>query len=216
MTMKMWSGRFREPLDPEFEQWQRSFPYDRRLLPFELRASRAHASALERAGVLTEEERTKIHTGLEEVGKLEPNDREAEDVHHFVEKQLASQIGDTAYKLHTGRSRNEQIATDLRLFVRASIDRLQNRLADWIDTIVSRADAAGQAAMPAYTHLQPAEPSGSTQLLAYAEMFSGRDAPSDYRKRSKPLPAGIGRVAGATLTLNRRATSKTWASTTSP
>src|SRR5712664_3846933 len=166
--MKMWSGRFRQPLDPEFEQWQRSFPYDRRLLPFELAASGAHARALERAGVLTPAELTSILTGLDTIGdKAESspeflNDPEAEDVHHFVEKQLAELIGATGYKLHTGRSRNEQIATDLRLFVRASIDTLQELLADWIDAILSRADAAGSAssllAMPAYTHLQPAEP----------------------------------------------------------
>src|SRR6267154_3381018 len=148
--MKMWSGRFRQPLDPEFEQWQRSFPYDRRLLPFELQASRAHANALERAGVLTKEELAKIVAGLEEIGRHEAIDPEAEDVHHFVEKQLATLIGDTAYKLHTGRSRNEQIATDLRLFVRHSIDQLQNQLADWIEAILNRADAVGQAAMPAY------------------------------------------------------------------
>jgi argininosuccinate lyase len=210
MTMKMWSGRFREPLDPEFEKWQRSFPYDRRLLSFELQASRAHASALERAGIVTEEERAKIHTGLEEIGKHEPNGPEAEDVHHFVEKQLASLIGDTAYKLHTGRSRNEQIATDLRLFVRASIDTLQSRLADWIDAILSRADAAGQAAMPAYTHLQPAEPVLVAHwLLAYAEMFF-RDATrlADCRKRANLCPLGSGAVAGATLTLDRRAIAK--------
>src|SRR5256885_16894706 len=137
-SMKMWSGRFRQPLDPEFERWQRSFPYDRRLLPFELQASRAHARALERASVLMEEELTKILIGLDEVGKNEPNDPEAEDIHHFVEKQLAKLIGDTAYKLHTGRSRNEQIATDLRLFVRHSIDTLQALLADWIEAILAR------------------------------------------------------------------------------
>src|ERR1700704_4824478 len=158
--MKMWSGRFRQPLDPEFEQWQRSFPYDRRLLPFELEASRAHARALEHAGVLTQEELTKILNGLDEIAKKSEtaeflNDAEAEDVHHFVEKQLASLIGDTGYKLHTGRSRNEQIATDLRLFVRSSIDTLQNQLADWIESFLTRAEKAGAAAMPAYTHFQP-------------------------------------------------------------
>lgn len=208
--MKMWSGRFREPLDPEFEKWQRSFPYDCRLLPFELDASRAHARALERSGILNQEELTKILDGLDEIGKHEPNDPEAEDIHHFVEKQLAVLIGDTAYKLHTGRSRNEQIATDLRLFVRASIDTLQNRLADWIDAILSRADAAGPAAMPAYTHLQPAEPVLVAHwLLAYAEMFF-RDATrlTDCRKRTNLCPLGSGAVAGATLTLDRRAMAK--------
>jgi argininosuccinate lyase len=211
--MKMWSGRFRQPLDPEFERWQRSFPYDRRLLPFELAASRAHASALERAGVLSSEELSEIEQGLEKIGvraESDPaflNDEEAEDVHHFVEKQLATLIGATGYKLHTGRSRNEQISTDLRLFVRQSIDTLQNQLADWIEAILTRADAAGSSAMPAYTHLQPAEPVLIAHwLLAYVEMFF-RDASrlADCRKRANLCPLGSGAVAGATLTINRQA-----------
>src|SRR6202795_4753729 len=217
--MKMWSGRFRQPLDPEFEKWQRSFPYDQRLLPFELAASRAHANALEHAGVLSSEELSEIVKALEEIArraKSSPeflNDAEAEDVHHFVEKQLVRLIGATGYKLHTGRSRNEQIATDLRLFVRHSIDILQNLVADWLEAILARADAAGSAssilrlAMPAYTHLQPAEPVLVAHwLLAYVEMFL-RDASrlADCRKRANLCPLGFGAVAGATLTLNRQA-----------
>jgi len=214
--MKMWSGRFRQPLDPEFEKWQRSFPYDQRLLPFELAASRAHANALQRAGVLSAAELAEIVQGLDLIGSRAAssleflNDPDAEDVHHFVEKQLATLIGPTGYKLHTGRSRNEQIATDLRLFVRASIDALQNLLAGWIEAILARADAAGNAAMPAYTHLQPAEPVLVAHwLLAYAEMFL-RDACrlTDCRKRANLCPLGSGAVAGATLTLDRRAIAK--------
>ena len=212
--MKMWSGRFRQPLDPEFEQWQRSFPYDRRLLPFELEASGAHARALERAGVLTQAELTSILTGLDTIGnKAESspeflNDPEAEDVHHFVERQLAELIGPTGYKLHTGRSRNEQIATDLRLFVRASVDTLQELLANWIDAFLTRAEKAGGAALPAYTHLQPAEPVLVAHwLLAYVQMFF-RDADrlADCRKRTNLCPLGSGAVAGATITINRQAT----------
>ncbi|MBI3476567.1 MAG: argininosuccinate lyase [Acidobacteria bacterium] len=206
----MWSGRFRQPLDPDFEQWQRSFPYDRRLLLFELAASKAHARALERAQVLTKDELEKIQTALDEIGKHEPVDSEAEDVHHYVEKQLAKLIGDTGYKLHTGRSRNEQIATDLRLFVRAGIDTLQIQLADWIDSLIAPADAAGPAAMPAYTHLQPAEPVLVAHwLLAYAEMFL-RDSTrlADCRRRTNQCPLGSGAVAGATLALNRQEIAK--------
>lgn len=211
--MKMWSGRFRQPLDPEFERWQRSFPYDQRLLPFELAASRAHANALAHAGVLSPEELSAIVKGLGEIGhraESSPgflNDPEAEDVHHFVEKQLAALIGATGYKLHTGRSRNEQIATDLRLFVRQSIDNLQDLMADWIEAILTRTEAAGIAAMPAYTHLQPAEPVLIAHwLLAYVEMFL-RDASrfADCRRRANLCPLGSGAVAGATLTLNRQA-----------
>jgi argininosuccinate lyase len=211
--MKMWSGRFRQPLDPEFEKWQRSFPYDQRLLPFELAASRAHANALEHAGVLSSEELSEIVKGLADIGRRcesSPeflNDPEAEDVHHFVEKQLAALIGPTGYKLHTGRSRNEQIATDLRLFVRQSIDTLQNLIADWVEAILARAEGTGNAAMPAYTHLQPAEPVLVAHwLLAYVEMFL-RDATrlADCRKRANLCPLGSGAVAGATLALNRQA-----------
>ena len=211
--MKMWSGRFRQPLDPEFEKWQRSFPYDQRLLPFELAASRAHANALEHAGVLSSEELSEIVKGLEEIARRAEssseflNDPEAEDVHHFVEKQLAALIGATGYKLHTGRSRNEQIATDLRLFVRKSIDTLQILIADWVEAMLARADAAGTAAMPAYTHLQPAEPVLVAHwLLAYVEIFL-RDASrlADCRKRANLCPLGSGAVAGATLTINRQA-----------
>jgi len=209
----MWSGRFRQPLDAEFEKWQRSFPYDRRLLPFELAASLAHANALGHAGAISSEELSAIVKALEEIGRRAEsspeflNDPEAEDVHHFVEKQLAALIGATGYKLHTGRSRNEQIATDLRLFVRQSIDTLHNSIADWIEAILSRAEATGSAAMPAYTHLQPAEPVLVAHwLLAYVEMFL-RDASrlAECRKRANLCPLGSGAVAGATLTINRQA-----------
>src|SRR5712671_4021499 len=215
--MKMWSGRFRQPLDADFEKWQRSFPYDQRLLTFERAASRAHANALEHAGVLSSAELSEIAKALGEIGNRAEssleflNDPGAEDVHHFVEKQLVALIGATGYKLHTGRSRNEQIATDLRLFVRHSIDTLHNLIADWIEAVLSRAEAAGSAssllAMPAYTHLQPAEPVLVAHwLLAYVEMFF-RDASrlADCRKRGNLCPLGSGAVAGATLTLNRQA-----------
>jgi argininosuccinate lyase len=215
--MKMWSGRFRQPLDAEFEKWQRSFPFDRLLLPFELAASRAHAHALERAGVLSSAELSEIAKGLAEIGERagsEPaflHDEEAEDVHHFVEKHLAALIGPTGYKLHTGRSRNEQVATGLRLFVRHSIDRAQSLIADCIEAFLARAESAASAspawAMPAYTHLQPAEPVLVAHwLLAYVEMFL-RDASrlADCRQRTNLCPLGSGAVAGATITIHRQA-----------
>src|SRR5215472_9174953 len=162
--MKMWSGRFRQPLDPAFESWQRSFEFDCRLLECELEASSAHARALEKAGVLSSDELNTILNGLEEIGERAAasaeflEDAEAEDVHHFVEKKLVALIGDTGYKLHSGRSRNEQIATDLRLYVRTSIEHIQAAMVDWLGAIVARAANAGRAAIPAYTHTQRAEP----------------------------------------------------------
>jgi argininosuccinate lyase len=209
----MWSGRFRQPLDPDFERWQRSFPFDYCLLPHELEASRAHARALEQAGVLSSTELADILRGLEQIGKRAQNDagfladKEAEDVHHFVEKQLVALIGETGYKLHSGRSRNEQIATDLRLYVRASIDELHSELADWLNVLLTRVQRAGDAIMPAYTHTQPAEPVLVAHwLLAYVEMFL-RDAErlSDCRARLNVCPLGSGAVAGATLPLDRGA-----------
>jgi argininosuccinate lyase len=211
--MKMWSGRFRQPLDPDFERWQRSFDFDRRLLSQELAASQAHARALKDADVLSSSELIAILEGLEQIGQKAATvpafleDGEAEDVHHFVEKQLVGLIGNTGYKLHSGRSRNEQIATDLRLYVRGGIDQLRADLAEWLAVVLERAEQAGDAAMPAYTHLQRAEPVlVSHWLLAYVEMFL-RDADrlADCRKRLNVCPLGSGAVAGTTLPLDRRA-----------
>jgi argininosuccinate lyase len=209
--MKMWSGRFRQALDPQFERWQRSFDFDRRLLSYELAASSAHARALKNAGVLSAAELIGILEGLQQIGEMAAfskgvlQDDEAEDVHHFVEKQLAARIGDVGFKLHSGRSRNEQIATDLRLYVRAAIDELRKVLADVCEVFTDRAEQAGQAAMPAYTHLQHAEPVLLAHwLLAYVQMFL-RDADrlADCCKRLNVCPLGSGAVAGATLPLDR-------------
>ena len=209
--MKMWSGRFRQPLDPQFERWQRSFDFDRRLLRYELAASRAHARGLKNVGILSADELISILEGLQQVGEMEAassglvEDDEAEDVHHFVEKQLVERIGEVGYKLHSGRSRNEQIATDLRLYVRAAIDQLRNELAQLCRAFADRAEQASSAAMPAYTHLQRAEPVLVAHwLLAYVEMFL-RDADrlADCRKRLNLCPLGSGAVAGATLPLDR-------------
>ena len=211
--MKMWSGRFRQPPDSDFERWQRSFDFDRRLLTHELAASSAHARALANAGILSSSELISILQGLERIAEqaaVSPaflEDSEAEDVHHFVEKNLVHLIGDTGYKLHSGRSRNEQIATDLRLYVRVCIDQLRAELAECLDALVEGAQRAGNAAMPAYTHLQRAEPVlMSHWLLAYVEMFI-RDADRlvDCRKRLNFCPLGSGAVAGTTLPLDRRA-----------
>jgi argininosuccinate lyase len=210
--MKMWSGRFRQPLDPQFERWQRSFDFDRRLLAHELAASSAHAGALKGAGILNSTELIAILEGLERIGEQASSpafleDDEAEDVHHFVEKHLVSLIGDTGYKLHSGRSRNEQIATDLRLYVRAALDQIRADLAALCSSLLERAQQAGNVALPAYTHLQRAEPVLLAHwLLAYVEMFL-RDADrlADCRKRLNVCPLGSGAVAGATSPLDRRA-----------
>jgi argininosuccinate lyase len=212
----MWSGRFRQPLDPKFEQWQRSFPFDQKLLSYELAASRAHAKALRTAGILSGDEHSQIVVGLREIearAKQEPaflNDSEAEDVHHFVEKKLVELIGETGKKLHSGRSRNEQIATDLRLFVRDAIDGLSVSLAAFVEVLLQRAEEHKAAIMPAYTHLQRAEPVLMGHwLLAYFQMFL-RDAERlcDCRKRVNVCPLGSGAIAGAPLALDRKIASR--------
>ncbi len=210
--MKMWSGRFREPLDPFFDHWQRSIRFDWQLLPDEVAASKAHALALKVAGILTEDECRRIVealTGILAKGKAKPEDvsgnKEAEDIHHYVELKLVEAVGDLGLKLHTGRSRNEQIATDLRLNVRTRIHEIVAHLAAWAAALVEQAKAAGDAAMPAYTHLQRAEPVLIAHwLLAYVEMLL-RDASrlEDCARRLDACPLGSGAIAGATLKLDR-------------
>lgn len=208
--MKMWSGRFRQPLDANFERWQRSFPFDQHLLAQELAASRVHAQALQKAGILSGSELDAITKGLEQVEQAAASpaflqDDSAEDVHHFVEKRLVELIGETGYKLHSGRSRNEQIATDLRLYARDAIDRTRDEIAKLLAVLLDRAEQAGGAAMPAYTHLQRAEPVLVAHwLLAYVEMlFRDMERLDDCRKRVNRSPLGSGAVAGTTLPLER-------------
>lgn len=217
---KMWSGRFREPLDAAFEAWQRSFPFDWRLLPQEVAASKAHARMIAAAGILTENELAVMLRGLDAVipsvmdraakshtaaAPLMVASSSAEDVHHFVELRLTQEIGELALKLHTGRSRNEQIATDMRLFVRDAIDATLDKLQAWMRALLGQAAKAGDAVMPSYTHLQRAEPVLVAHwLLAYISMIE-RDYSRfvDARKRLNLCPLGSGAVAGATLALDR-------------
>src|ERR1035441_2603524 len=183
-SVKMWSGRFREPLDEDFEKWQRSIVFDWRLLPQEVAASKAHASALIAAGILTKDEGAELRAALDaiaadhasEAGQaLVRNHPTAEDIHHFVELSLVERIGSLGLKLHTGRSRNEQIATNLRLYVREQIGLVIEALAAWADALIQKARAAGDAVMPSYTHLQRAEPVLVAHwLLAYVEMVLRR------------------------------------------
>ncbi|HEY4051031.1 MAG TPA: argininosuccinate lyase [Acidobacteriaceae bacterium] len=209
--MKMWSGRFREPLDPDFEDWQRSFVFDWQLLPQETAASQAHAFALAAAGILSAAELKQIVDALvaireENAGLTDLAARsEAEDIHHFVELELVARIGELGLKLHTGRSRNEQIATDLRLYVREKSAAIIALLASWSKELLKQARTSDGAAMPAYTHLQRAEPVLVAHWLqAYVEMLL-RDMARlrDLSARLNYCPLGSGAVAGATLKLDR-------------
>jgi argininosuccinate lyase len=230
---KMWSGRFREPLDRTFEQWQRSFPFDWRLLPQEVAASQAHARTIAAAGILTPTELETTLSALANIARRPENwanrisatsgepdydtsDQQiaaaivasapqAEDIHHYVELELTREIGALALKLHTGRSRNEQIATDMRLFVREAIDHTAQGLIAWAQSLLTLAEQSGTNTMPSYTHLQRAEPVLVAHwLLAYVSMIE-RDLSrlSDARQRMNFCPLGSGAVAGATLALDR-------------
>ena len=204
----MWSGRFSHELNAGFEQWQRSFPFDRILLPYEVAASKAHAAALAKAGVLDSGEFAVTLKALDQIaeeGIPSADDPSIEDVHHYAERRLVEVAGEVGFKLHTGRSRNEQIATDLRLYVRAQIDAISELLVELANEYVNQAERAGDTAMPSYTHLQPAEPVLVAHwLLAYVEMYLrdlGRLA--DCRKRLNQCPLGSGAVAGTILPLDR-------------
>ncbi len=208
---KMWSGRFREPLDPAFERWQASFSFDCRLLPDEIAASRAYAKALARAGIFTADELQAVLGGLETIEKRSaadpraPENADIEDVHQFVEQELVKLAGDTGYKLHAGRSRNEQIATDLRLFTRRSIDDIRRAIAAFATEILNKAEQYEGAAMPSYTHLQRAEPVLIGHwLLAWVEMLlRDNERLADCRRRVNVLPLGSGAIAGPGIVLDR-------------
>jgi argininosuccinate lyase len=209
--MKLWQGRFEEQSDPVFEKMNRSLAVDAILLEVDIRASRAHARALLGCGVLTREEWEAIDQGLEQIlSAYTPEQVKAmpyEDIHTFVEATLASKIGATAGKLHTGRSRNDQVATDFRLFVRkaaglviADIEALQLAL-------IEIGEKYPAAIIPAYTHLRRAQPiRWSHYCRAYYEMFA-RDAErfQESLKRVDILPLGSGAVAGSNFPLDRDA-----------
>jgi argininosuccinate lyase len=203
---KMWSGRFREPLDAEFEAWQRSIVFDWQLLEEEVAASKAHASALAAAGIVTPMSWrncamrwTNRARSCQREGQAQVRDHAvAEDIHHYVELALTERLGPLALKLHTGRSRNEQIATDLRLYVRKQIELTVEALANGHLALVEKAKASGDAVMPSYTHLQRAEPVLIAHWLqAYAQMLL-RDITrlQDCAARLNYCPLGSGAVAG--------------------
>ena len=150
-AMKMWSGRFRQPLDPDFERWQRSFDFDRRSAELRTGGQRRTRARVEKCrgsvGGRTDQHSAGAGADWGEgcgFDRTSVEDDEAEDVHHFVEKQLVALIGEVGYKLHSGRSRNEQIATDLRLYVRAAIDQLRKELAEVCGAFADRAEQAGR------------------------------------------------------------------------
>lgn len=210
---KLWGGRFEGAIDPRFDAFNRSFPFDQRLWREDIVGSIAWARALGRANVLTAEEATQLEQGLQAVKAEIERDptvltsSDAEDVHAFVESRLAKHVGDLAKKLHTGRSRNDQVATDLRLWMRMAAVDLGVALTDVQQALVALAEPNAALPMPGYTHLQRAQPiTVGHHLLAYVEMLE-RDSTRlvDLARRFEVCPLGSGALAGTAFAIDRAA-----------
>jgi argininosuccinate lyase len=208
----LWSGRFDAAPDQAAFEWGSSFSFDRRLFEDDVTGSIAWAKALEQAGVLSAQEASAIDSQLHAIlerGRADPSfvSGSDEDVHSFVERLLVEQLGDAGKRLHTGRSRNEQVSLDLRLYLRRRIPLLQRAVADVVAALVAQARAAGVALMPAYTHFRPAQPVLVAHfLLAHAAPL-GRDYDRFARAREEAnaLPLGSGAIAGTSYPVDVQA-----------
>ncbi len=209
---KAWGGRFAEPTERKVEEYTTSLPFDWRLYPYDIQGSIAYARALAKIGILTDVEASRIIRGLEQIRKeLQEGhldlDPAYEDIHMYVEHRLIEKIGKVGGKLHTGRSRNEQVALDLRLYLRDEIGQIVDEIWNLQDALLDQAESHLDAVMPGYTHLQRAQPVlWSHHLMAYVEMLS-RDAVrfQECRARTNILPLGSGAVAGTAYPIDREA-----------
>ncbi len=208
--MRLWGGRFSEENDARVADFTRSIEIDRELAADDLVGSIAHVRGLGRAGLLTDAEVTLLVDGLTDLARAVDADEivwdpALEDVHLNLEAALTERIGAVAGKLHTGRSRNDQVATDLRLWLRRAIDRLDGALVEFERALVRLADREGSAILPGTTHIQPAQPVlFAHHLLAYVEMAErDRARLADARRRVNVSPLGAGALAGAGYPLDR-------------
>jgi argininosuccinate lyase len=206
----MWGGRFAAPMDPRLDRLNRSLPVDRRLWREDLETNRAWVHALEGVGVLTAAERAELSRGLDAVERQlaagAAAGAEDEDIHSLVERLLGLVVGPLAGKLHTGRSRNDQMGTDLRLWTMGALDRLDAALAALGRVLVERAEAGLDVLMPAYTHTQRAQPVRAAHwVLAHAwPLARDRGRVADARGRTAQLPLGAGAIAGSGFAVDRR------------
>ena len=212
---KAWGGRFAGATDPRVEAFTESISFDARLAPHDVAGSKAHATMLHEVGLLTTEERDSIHAGLDEVlaeiaAGTFPFKTELEDVHMHVESALIAKIGDAGRKLHTARSRNDQVSTDLKLFVREACDRTDELLADVQRAFVSRCERDLDVVIPGYTHLQRAMPvSAAHSWLCWVEKLDrDRGRVRDCRARLNECPLGAAALAGTTLPIDRDRTAE--------
>lgn len=212
---KTWSGRFNEPVSELVKQYTGSIDFDKRLAKWDIQGSLAHAQMLHEAGVLSAQDLADIQRGMAEIqaeidsGSLKWS-LDLEDVHMNIERRLTDKIGDAGKRLHTGRSRNDQVATDIRLWLRDEISTIRFLIKDLQAALLELASSNVHTVMPGFTHLQVAQPvSFAHHLLAYVEML-GRDDErmADCRKRVNRMPLGAAALAGTTFPIQRETTAK--------
>lgn len=213
MSAKAWGGRFQQATDPRVEKFTESISFDARLASVDIRGSQAHARMLAEVGLLTPQERDQIVAGLDQIkGEIDRGElawrTELEDIHMHIESRLIERLGDVGRKLHTARSRNDQVSTDLKLFVRDAIDQIRNLLRQVQQAFVDRGEEDLDVILPGYTHLQRAQPILATHYwLAYCEKFErDRERLADCRKRVNVSPLGAAALAGTTLPIDRHLT----------
>src|SRR5262245_15366528 len=210
MSNKMWGGRFSTSPDAVMEDINASIDFDRHLFRQDIAASQAHAAMLAKQGIIAADDARKIAHGLDtilseiESGKFEFK-RALEDIHMHVESRLADLIGPAAGRLHTARSRNDQVATDFRLWTRDAIDRIDQGLRALVDALLAQAERHAGTVMPGFTHLQVAQPvTFGHHCLAYVEMFlRDRGRFADTRKRMNECPLGSAALAGTSFPIDR-------------
>ena len=212
---KLWGGRFNEPTTPFVERFTASISFDKRLYQYDIDGSVAHAKMLRKVGILTDKEEVDIVNGLEDIRREIDNEKfdwstELEDIHMNIESALTKNIGETGKKLHTGRSRNDQIATDLRLYARDQIDQISELITSLQKALVDLAGKEATTIFPGFTHLQTAQPvTFGHHMMAWFEMLSRDfDRLQDCRKRVNLSPLGSAALAGTTFPIDRDYTSK--------
>jgi argininosuccinate lyase len=207
---KLWSGRFAEPVSDRVKRYTASVHFDRRLAPHDIRASLAHARMLRAAGILSVADLKAIERGLSRISREIESGRfrwslDAEDVHVNIERRLIGLIGEAGKRLHTARSRNDQVATDLRLWLRDAMDEISELLRSVERRLVDQAEKHAATLMPGFTHLQVAQPvTFGHHLLAYFEMLErDRSRLADCRRRVNQLPLGAAALAGTSFPIDR-------------
>jgi len=211
-----WSARFSEPMSERLKRYTASVSFDRRLASVDIAGSLAHAEMLHHVGILGDDDHAAIVRGMQQVqDEIERGvftwSIDLEDVHLNIERRLTELVGDAGKRLHTARSRNDQVATDMRLWLRGAIDRLLLRLVDVQQALLDLAEQHAETILPGFTHMQVAQPvTFGHHLLAYVEMFS-RDAERfvDGRKRVNRLPLGAAALAGTSFPIDRERVART-------